>query len=103
MKKLILLLTISVLMGCYLNMSHSKHASGEGSMSRTEIHTTTGQELIDLKHALDSGAITQEEYDELKLKIINERYDASVDSTVQEVMKMIMGKEDAPVDSTDNN
>ena len=36
----------------------------------TEIHTTSGQELIDLKKALDSGAITQEEYEELKGKII---------------------------------
>ena len=46
----------------------------------TEIYATTGQELVDLKHALDSGVITQEEYDELKLKII-ERLDAPVDST----------------------
>ena len=45
-----------------------------------EIHTTTGQELMDLQEALDSGVITQEEYDELKLKII-ERLDAPVDST----------------------
>ena len=44
------------------------------------IQTTTGQELIDLQEALDSGVITQEEYDELKLKII-ERLDAPVDST----------------------
>ena len=46
----------------------------------TEINATTGQELVDLKHALDSGAITQEEYDELRKKIM-ERYDALVDST----------------------
>ena len=39
-----------------------------------------GQELIDLKQALDTGAITQEGYDELKLKII-EKLDAPVDST----------------------
>ena len=36
--------------------------------------------LIDLQKALDSGAITQEEYDELKLKIM-ERLNAPVDST----------------------
>ena len=48
--------------------------------THTEINTTTGQELIDLQKALESGAITQEEYDELKLKII-ERLDAPVDST----------------------
>ena len=48
--------------------------------SNTYIQTTTGQELIDLQQALDSGVITQEEYDKLKLKII-ERLDAPVDST----------------------
>ena len=37
----------------------------------TEITTTHGQELIDLKKALDSGAITQEEYEQLKRKIID--------------------------------
>ena len=42
--------------------------------------TTTGQELIDLQQALKSDAITQAEYDELKLKII-ERLDVPVDST----------------------
>ena len=46
----------------------------------TEINATTGQELVDLKHALDSGAITQEEYDELRKKIM-ERLDVPVDST----------------------
>ena len=80
MKKLILILSIvGLFMGCYINLAHSKHASGT-SMSGTEIHTTTGQELMDLKEALDSGVITQEEYDELKLKII-ERLDAPMDST----------------------
>ena len=46
----------------------------------TIINTTTGQELMYLQEALDSGAITQEEYDELRKKIM-ERYDALVDST----------------------
>ena len=41
---------------------------------------TIGQELIDLQETLDSGVITQEEYDELRKKIM-ERYDAPVDST----------------------
>ena len=45
-----------------------------------EIKTTTGQELNDLKVALDSGAITQEEYDDLRKKIM-ERLDAPIDST----------------------
>ena len=84
MKKLILVLTIAgLLMGCYVNLANSKHASGNRSMSPITIQSTTGQELIDLQQALDSGVITQEEYDELKLKII--------------------GRLDAPVDSTDSN
>ena len=103
MKKLILTLSIvGLFMGCYLNMAHSKHASGKGSMGITVINTTTGQELLDLKEALDSEAITQEEYDELKLEII-ERYDASADSTVQEIMEMIFESEVAPSDSTATN
>ena len=103
MKKLILTLSIvGLFMGCYINMAHSKHASGKGSMGITVINTTTGQELLDLKEALDSEAITQEEYDELKLEII-ERYDASSDSTVQEIMEMIFGSEVAPLDSTETN
>ena len=43
------------------------------------IQTTTGQELIDLQKALDSGVITQEEYDELRKKILD-RYDYPADS-----------------------
>ena len=40
-----------------------------------EIHTTQGEELMDLKKALDSGAITQVEYDKLKTDIINRDYE----------------------------
>lgn len=32
--------------------------------------TTTGQELLDLKQALDSGALTQEEYEEQREKVL---------------------------------
>ena len=34
---------------------------------------TTGQELIDLKTALDHGAITQPEYDQKKAEILNRK------------------------------
>lgn len=34
---------------------------------------TTGQELVDLKMALDRGAITQAEYDQKKAKILSAR------------------------------
>ena len=32
--------------------------------------TTTGQQLIDLQKALDAGAITKEQYDQQKAKIL---------------------------------
>ena len=37
----------------------------------TNINTTVGEELIDLKKALDIGAITEEEYNEMKNKILD--------------------------------
>ena len=38
----------------------------------TNINTTVGEELIDLKKALDAGAITEEEYNEMKKKILDQ-------------------------------
>ena len=78
MKKLIFIAVIPLLlMHCF---SIGTTASPNSNNDTTVINTTIGQELIDLQEALDSGVITQEEYDELKLKII-ERLDAPVDST----------------------
>ena len=78
MKKLIFIAVIPLLL---MHCGISYNICSPNSMNETtEINTTTGQELIDLQQALDSGVITQEEYDELKLKII-ERLDAPVDST----------------------
>ena len=77
MKKLILLAVIPLfLMNCIGELPFSM----PNNSTNTIINPTTGQELIDLQKALDSGAITQKEYDKLKLKII-ERLDAPVDST----------------------
>ena len=77
MKKLILLAVIPLfLMNCIGELPFSM----PNNSTNTIINSTTGQELIDLQKALDSGAITQKEYDKLKLKII-ERLDAPVDST----------------------
>ena len=42
-------------------MAHSVHSMGGKIITH---NTTIGQELIDLQKALDSGVITQEEYDE---------------------------------------
>ena len=79
MKKLIFIAVMSLLlMNCGRVALFSPY-SGQHS-GRITIHTTTGQELIELKQALDTGAITQEEYDDLRKKII-ERLDAPVDST----------------------
>lgn len=46
---------------------------GGGATSATAvITTTTGQQLIDLKNALDTGAITQGEYERQRRKILNQ-------------------------------
>ena len=81
MKKIIFIAVISLLsMHCIGYNPMVCKSPNSFNPTHTEINTTTGQELIDLQKAFDSGAITQEEYDELKLKIIY-RYDAPVDST----------------------
>ena len=79
MKKLIFIAVMSLFLMHCIGSHYS--VSSDSPNRNTIIQTTTGQELIDLQQALDSGVITQEEYDELKLKII-ERLDATpVDST----------------------
>ncbi len=46
---------------------------GGGADVKSEITTTTvGQQLIDLKKALDSGAMTQQEYEQQRKKILNQ-------------------------------
>ncbi len=46
---------------------------GGGATSATAITTTTtGQQLIDLKAARDSGAITEGEYERQRRKILNQ-------------------------------
>ena len=77
MKKLIFIAFMPLLL---MHCGISYNICSPYGMSETIINTTTGQELIDLQQALDSGVINQEEYDELKLKIIK-RLDAPVDST----------------------
>jgi uncharacterized membrane protein len=45
---------------------------GGGAKLQSEINTTTtGQQLMDLKKALDAGAITQDEYDKQRKKILD--------------------------------
>ena len=79
MKQLILIAVIPLLlMHC---IGQPILFSPNSANHTTEINTTTGQELLDLQQALDSGIITQEEYDELRKKIIMEKLDTPVDST----------------------
>ena len=77
MYKSIIIVIISIfIMSC---MGGVKLIDIDRSNTKTiEIKTTTGQELNDLKVALDSGAITQEEYNKLKKKIVV-RLDESID------------------------
>jgi len=47
---------------------------GGGADVRSEVSTTTtGQQLMDLKKALDSGAMTQKEYDQERQKILERK------------------------------
>ena len=80
MKKLLLLAVIPLLSMHCLSFSPNFFSPNSYNDDNIEINTTIGQELIDLQLALDTGAITQEEYDELRKKIM-ERLDAPVDST----------------------
>lgn len=46
---------------------------GGGAKVESEISTTTkGQQLLDLKKALDSGAINQAEYERLRKKVLED-------------------------------
>jgi putative oligomerization/nucleic acid binding protein len=48
--------------------------SGGGAEVRSEVSTTTvGQQLIDLKKALDSGAMNQQEYEQQRKKILEKQ------------------------------
>ena len=73
---------LKILIGCILLFTFFSCSIPIGSPNvtkpTTEIHTTTGQELIDLKKALDAGAITQEEYEELKKKIMERKQDKEI-------------------------
>jgi hypothetical protein len=54
-------------------MSTLPACSGGGAKVESDITTTSkGQQLIDLKKALDTGAISQKEYDTLRKKIIQD-------------------------------
>ena len=65
MKSCILAFSILFLSSCASSLF-----SVDKNSDVTNINTTVGEELIDLKKALDAGAITEEEYNEMKSKIL---------------------------------
>jgi hypothetical protein len=60
----VLLLMCASLQGC---------GGGGAHTSTTVDATTTGQELTDLKKALDEGVITQKEYDKKREEILKSK------------------------------
>ena len=57
---------------CSMALLSLTACSGGGAEIRSEITTTTkGQQLLDLKKAFDAGAMTKDEYERERLKVIN--------------------------------
>jgi hypothetical protein len=57
---------------CTAAMISLTACGGGGAEIKSEITTTSkGQQLIDLKKALDSGAMTQAEYERERAKVLN--------------------------------
>ena len=72
MKKLIFITVILLLLTtCILIKPNWSSPNSITGSNNTVIQTTTGQELIDLQQALDSGVITQEEYDDKFIELLN--------------------------------
>ena len=71
MKKINILFVISLFMIIQTSCATLNRAHGELNYNN---HISKGQELQDLKKALDDGAINQDEYDLMKEKIINDKY-----------------------------
>ena len=71
MKKVNMLLIIGVVI--FINTSCATLNRAHGELNYNN-NISKGQELQDLKKALNDGAINQDEYDLMKEKIINDRY-----------------------------
>ena len=64
--------TLFLLAVCGVLLFGVAACGGGGAEVRSEVTTTTtGQQLIDLKKALDSGAMTQQEYEKERKKILS--------------------------------
>ena len=71
MKNINVLVTISLFMMIQTSCATLNKAQGEIHYNN---NISKGQELQDLKKALDEGAINQNEFDLMKEKIINDKY-----------------------------
>ena len=67
MKKLLIILSLFIFTSCAALNS----AKGELHL---EINITKGQELLDLKKALDAGAITATKFELMKQRVIDDYY-----------------------------
>ena len=71
-KKIIALLLVALIVSC-----------GSFNEGQAELHInkniSTGQELLDLKAALDKGIISEEEFDKLREDIINGNQEFEID------------------------
>lgn len=64
--------TATILALCCLFAFGVAACGGGGAEVKSELSTTTvGQQLLDLKKALDAGAITKDEYEKERAKILN--------------------------------
>lgn len=63
-----------VLLACWLATTLALTAcSGGGADVKSEITTTTkGQQLLDLKKAYEAGALSQQEYERERKKLLND-------------------------------
>jgi len=66
--------TLVSLAVCGLLLLGVAACGGGGAEVKSEVSTTTtGQQLMDLKKALDSGAMTQQEYEKERAKILERK------------------------------
>jgi hypothetical protein len=64
--------TATILALCFLFVFGVAACGGGGAEVKSELSTTTvGQQLLDLKKALDAGAITKDDYEKERAKILN--------------------------------
>ncbi len=66
---------LKILSVIFIVISLSACSPAVSKKNTYNFNTTLGQELIDLKNALDQSAITQDQYDEMFESIKSSRFD----------------------------